>query len=142
MCLPVLFMASCIKHDLPPCENGDVTIRLFVERFEDEAAFTRADISATSEKVFSDRIHRLDYYLYKDGELIESGPVKEDVGRINGDAYAMYLLCVTVQSSPPTSDHNAPLRKNTKERVISSVKFNCAATDSPSSMLRSINSRS
>lgn len=78
----VAMLGSCSVYDeLPPCEDpavGVTRIRLYVESFLGNMEPLRArSFAETSERVFSDRIEKLDYYLYRDGVLVENGPVND-----------------------------------------------------------------
>lgn len=87
-------------------------VNIYVERFADEQAFSRAvPFVETSEGSFSRRIRKLDYYLYKDGVLVESGPI-EEAGRTGAPHYTFS------RKQMPWGEYKLALIANCTESVI------------------------
>ena len=108
----LLGFTSCIQKDLPECETAGLSVSIYVERFGDEQAFTRAEtLAAISEASFNHRIENLDYYLYKDDVLVDSGPLSEAV-RAEGPYYTF------TRTDIPWGEYKLALMANCVETIL------------------------
>ncbi len=108
----ILGLASCIHRDLEECETADLLVRIYVERFGDEQAFSRSESYVeTSEPYFNTRIEDMDYYLYKDNVLIESGSFS-DALRTEGVYYTFR------RNDIPWGNYKLALMANCVEDVV------------------------
>ena len=76
------FTACDIKEDQDDCPGGETRIQVYVEKFQHEEGLT---IPQNSEAQFNTRIGTMNFYLYKDGNLVEEGVI--DATSISAQTY-------------------------------------------------------
>lgn len=76
------FTACNIKEDQDDCPGGETRIQVYVEKFQHEEGLS---IPQNSEAQFNTRIGVMNFYLYKDGEMVEEGVI--DATSISAQTY-------------------------------------------------------
>jgi len=79
----IAIFSSCVRDGLDECPEGQVRLRLFVEKFRNKSQDPLAD----REDIFSDRVSHLRYFLYKDGGLKDQGIIDQLLRTTSGNCH-------------------------------------------------------
>lgn len=105
--LIALLLTGCIREKLEPCPEGQVRIKIYVEKFQSGTDNLLHD----PEGSFNNRIKNLRYYLYQGNDLLEQG-LLTDVQTVTDSSY------VFERNGLSFGDYRLLLIGNSRDEII------------------------